>query len=117
MSEKQILEELKAENEAMKKQLVYFADLATENEVLKAENEALKLQAEKGSKIAKIVPGTYTSKKHKKTIQFVAGALKVRYNYELLDSAEVIKNKNGEFTDLLDHLIEIGAGNIQEITE
>lgn len=111
------IESLLAENEALKNQLADLATVSAENETLKAEIEALKLQLEKSGKTAKIVPGTYKSKKHNITIQFVAGALKVRNGQEILDSAEVIKNEDKQYTSLLDHLIEVGAGIIEEVKE
>ena len=115
-------EQLKAENEALKVQLEAIAQAPSELQALKEENEALKAKVEelqtllaKEALVSKAVPGTYYSKKHKKTIAFKDGARKTRVGLEVIDSAELIKNENNKYTDALDNLIELGASFIVEV--
>lgn len=120
MAKEITLEQALEENKALKEQLKALIELPSkleeallENEVLKSENEELKLVADKGAKIAKIIPGTYTSKKHKVSIRFKDGMVKSSVNGKLVDSAEVIKNKDGKYTQYLDFCIEVGASVIE----
>ena len=120
MAKEITLEEALAENVALKSQLEALVELPaqlesalSENEVLKTEIEELKLVAEKGAKISKAIPGVYTSKKHKTTIRFKDGMLKTSVHGQLVDSEKVIKNKDGEFTKILDFFIEVGASVIE----
>ena len=120
MAKEITLEEAKAEIEALKSQLVELAESPSqlqtaleENESLKAEIAELKLVSDKVSKKTNVVPGTYKSKAHKKTIRFKDGMIQTNVNGHLVDSAEVIKNEDGKYTDVLDFFIEVGAGVIE----
>ena len=120
MAKEITLEEAKAEIAALKSQLVELAELPSqlqmaleENESLKAEIAELKLVTDKVSQKTNVVPGTYKSKAHKKTIRFKDGMVKTNVNGHLVDSAEVIKNKDGKYTEVLDFFIEVGAGVIE----
>ena len=114
------LEAAQKEVEALKEQMLHLLEAPVELqkaleelEALRTENADLKLVAEKGAKAAKAVPGTYKSKKHKKEIRFKDGMLKTSVNGQLVDSAEVIKNKDGKYSDVLDFFIEVGASVIE----
>ena len=120
MAKEITLEEAKAQIKALTDQLEALAETPAklqealeELEALRTENADLKLVAEKGAKAAKAIPGTYKSKKHKKEIRFKDGMLKTSVNGQLVDSAEVIKNKDGKYTDVLDFFIEVGASVIE----
>jgi hypothetical protein len=86
-----------------------------ENETLKAKVAELEVLVSKENALSRAVPGTYYSKKHKKTIAFKDGARKTRVGLEVIDSAELIKNEDGKYKEALDHLIEIGASFIVEV--
>ncbi len=120
MAKEITLEEAKAEIAALKSQLVELAESPSklqtaleENESLKAEIAELKLVTDKVSQKTNVVPGTYKSKAHKKTIRFKDGMVKTNVNGHLVDSSEVIKNEDGKYTEVLDFFIEVGAGVIE----
>jgi hypothetical protein len=120
MAKEITLEEAKAEIAALKSQLVELAESPSqlqtaleENESLKAEIAELKLVTDKVSQKTNVVPGTYKSKAHKKTIRFKDGMVKTNVNGHLVDSIEVIKNEDGKYTEVLDFFIEVGAGVIE----
>jgi regulator of replication initiation timing len=120
MAKEITLEEAKAEIAALKSQLVELAESPSqlqtaleENESLKAEIAELKLVTDKVSQKTNVVPGTYKSKAHKKTIRFKDGMVKTNVNGHLVDSTEVIKNEDGKYTEVLDFFIEVGAGVIE----
>jgi antitoxin component YwqK of YwqJK toxin-antitoxin module len=120
MAKEITLEEAKAEITALREQFNLLKDTPfqlqqalEENESLKAEVAELKLVSDKVSKKTNVVPGTYKSKAHKKTIRFKDGMVQTNVNGHLVDSAEVIKNKDGKYTEVLDFFIEVGAGVIE----
>jgi hypothetical protein len=120
MAKEITLEEAKAEIAALKIQLELLVNTPFQlqealerNESLKAEIAELKLVTDKVSQKTNVVPGTYKSKAHKKTIRFKDGMVKTNVNGHLVDSSEVIKNEDGKYTEVLDFFIEVGAGVIE----
>lgn len=116
------VETLQAQVNALQEQLALVAgdsakvvQLEAENSELKAKIEALEQDLGKIGKNNKVVPGVYKSKAHNKTIRFKDGILKTRVNGELIDSAVVIKNEKGIYTELLDSFIKVGAAVIEEV--
>ena len=115
-------DKLSLENKALKEQMADLAEAPSEVEALKAEKEELlakieelSIVAEKGVKAAKAVVGNYTSKKHKITVRFKDGCVKTNVHGQLIASEEVIENKDGKYTALLDHFIEVGAAVIEVV--
>lgn len=122
MAKEITLEEAKAQIDALTSQLEALAETPAqlqtgleENEALKAKVAELEILVSKEKGLSRAVPGTFYSKKHKKTIAFKDGARKTRVGLEVIDSAELIKNEDGKYTDALNHLIELGASFIVEV--
>lgn len=107
--------EKEATIEALTAQLQVTAETVSKVEALESENADLKLQLQKEVVTSRAVPGTYKSKKHKKEIRFKDGARKTRVGTEVIDSAELIENVDGKYSDVLDRLIELGASTIEVI--
>jgi len=77
-----------------------------------AELEAVKAET---TEITKVVPGVYKSEAHGVTVRFKKGYVNMRYKAGIVPSAEIIKNKDGKFTEFLDNLIEIQSGTIEVV--
>ena len=106
--------ELTASNEVAEAAKKAAEEMSAELDAIKA-NHAAQLDAvqEKVQEITKSVPGTYKSKKHNVTIRFKDGFVKTRVKDVIIPSAELLKNKGGDFTDFLDNLIAIEYGGIE----
>jgi len=111
------IKELEKENKALKvdeKKVVSLTEKVKEQE---KHIKALKANEKQAVSISKEVPGTYKSEKHDVEIRFAKGCVKTRLGAEMIDSATIIENKNGEYTDFLDALIEKRAGIIEVINQ
>ena len=109
--------ELEASNEVAEALKAVNEEQANELDQIKA-NHAIEMDSvqAKVQNITKNVPGTYKSKAHNKTIRFKDGFVNTRVNPEtIVPSAELIKNKGGNYTDFLDRLIAIGFAGIEEV--
>lgn len=103
--------------EIIKKKNETIATLTEKTKVQAKEIKELKASAEKTIAISLEVPGVYRSEKHDVSIRFAKGCVKTRIQNEIVDSKEIIKNKNGEHTEFLDDLIEKKAGIIEVIND
>lgn len=110
-----LVAEQKAEIEALNGQLALTAESVAKVDALETENAELKLLVSKETLVSKAVPGTFKSKKHGVTIRFKDGARKTRVGLDVIDSAELMKNEGGKYTDALNHLIELGASFIEVV--
>lgn len=117
-----ITPEEKAQLDAAVKETLEAATKAANEKVSALETELETVNAELASKAEElsistgIVPGTYTSKRSKKTVQFKKGVLKFTFNdgkgpneYE---SAQAIKN-----SELMEQLIALEVGFLEEVED
>lgn len=89
---------------------------------LETELEETKKQLEEKSKELSletgVVPGTYTSKKHKKTVRFKQGVLKFNFKADRDKSSTVYESAAAlKDADLMEQLIALEVGFLEEVEE
>jgi len=96
-----------------------IAELTAQNQALTAENTQLKADLEAKAteltSIKKVVEGTYTSKKHNKTVQMKPGHLFVNHKGIKYSTQDLISNDKGQFTAVLDELIAMEYGGFEVV--